>query len=139
MEERVIRTLKEQCAHRHRFETQQHALRVISDWIQFQPPAPASGLGMKTPAEAYAFCAETAGSLHHRIKDHNGSIPAFVVRRLRNTRYFYFWITGSDLDLASSMCRAAAKYEFSFAQRLEISVYARRRGLSWSSEMISLA
>src|SRR3546814_3453601 len=34
MVERVIRTLKEQCTHRHRFETQQHASRVISDWIQ---------------------------------------------------------------------------------------------------------
>jgi putative transposase len=31
----VIRTLKEQCAHRHRFETQQHAMRAIGDWIQF--------------------------------------------------------------------------------------------------------
>lgn len=31
MVERVIRTLKEQCAHRHRFESQQHASRVIAD------------------------------------------------------------------------------------------------------------
>lgn len=31
MVERVIRTLKEQCAHRHRFETQQHASRVVGD------------------------------------------------------------------------------------------------------------
>lgn len=29
--ERVIRTLKEQCTHRHRFETQQNAPRVIGD------------------------------------------------------------------------------------------------------------
>jgi len=35
MVERVIRTLKEQCVHRHRFESQQHAMRVIGDWIQF--------------------------------------------------------------------------------------------------------
>uniref|UniRef100_UPI000424A9EC integrase core domain-containing protein n=2 Tax=Pandoraea TaxID=93217 RepID=UPI000424A9EC len=34
MVERVIRTLKEQCAHRHRFETLQHASRVIGDWIR---------------------------------------------------------------------------------------------------------
>lgn len=35
MEERFICTLKEQCAHRHRFESQQHhASRVIDDWIQ---------------------------------------------------------------------------------------------------------
>lgn len=33
--ERVIRTLKEQCAHRHRFETLQHASRIIGDWISF--------------------------------------------------------------------------------------------------------
>jgi hypothetical protein len=35
MVERLIRTLKEQCAHRHRFETLQHASRVIGDWISF--------------------------------------------------------------------------------------------------------
>ena len=33
MVERVIRTLKDQCVHRHRFETLQHANRVIADWI----------------------------------------------------------------------------------------------------------
>ena len=46
MVERVIRTLKEQCVHRHRFETQQHAIRVISDWIQFynfRRPPPGAG------------------------------------------------------------------------------------------------
>lgn len=32
MVERVIRTLKEQCIHRHRFETLQHAARVISGY-----------------------------------------------------------------------------------------------------------
>jgi putative transposase len=35
MLERVIPTLKEQCAHRHRFESQVHALRIIVDWIGF--------------------------------------------------------------------------------------------------------
>jgi len=35
MVERVIRTLKDQCVHRHRFETLQHASRVIGDWIGF--------------------------------------------------------------------------------------------------------
>ncbi|MEX3583649.1 MAG: integrase core domain-containing protein, partial [Burkholderia sp.] len=35
MMERLIRTLKEQCVHRHRFESQTHALRVIADWIAF--------------------------------------------------------------------------------------------------------
>ena len=38
MVERVIRTLKEQCVHRHRFETLQHASRVIGDWISFYNP-----------------------------------------------------------------------------------------------------
>ena len=54
----IIRTLKEQCAHRHRFETQQHAMRVIADWIQFyNHRRPHQALGMKTPAEAYALAA----------------------------------------------------------------------------------
>lgn len=35
MVERLIRTLKEQCVHRHRFENQRHAMRVLGDWIQF--------------------------------------------------------------------------------------------------------
>lgn len=35
MVERLIRTLKEQCVHRHHFETQQHAMRLLSDWIRF--------------------------------------------------------------------------------------------------------
>ncbi|HRI55702.1 MAG TPA: integrase core domain-containing protein [Anaerolineae bacterium] len=33
--EHLIRTLKKQCVHRRRFETQQHAMRVIANWIQF--------------------------------------------------------------------------------------------------------
>lgn len=58
MVERVIRTLKEQCVHRHRFETQQHASRVIADWIQFyNHRRPHQALGMKTPAQAYASAA----------------------------------------------------------------------------------
>lgn len=58
MVERLIRTLKEQCAHRHRFENQRHAMRVIADWIQFyNHRRPHQALGMKTPAEAYALAA----------------------------------------------------------------------------------
>jgi putative transposase len=58
MVERVIRTLKEQCAHRHRFETLQHASRVIGDWISFYNHCrPHQALGMKTPAETYALAA----------------------------------------------------------------------------------
>lgn len=58
MVERVIRTLKEQCAHRHRFETLQHASRIIGDWIGFyNHRRPHQALGMKTPAEAFALAA----------------------------------------------------------------------------------
>jgi len=35
MVQRLIRTLKEKCIHRHRFETLQHASRVIGDWVDF--------------------------------------------------------------------------------------------------------
>ena len=56
MVERLIRTIKEQCLHRHRFESLQHANRVLSDWIQFYNEVrPHQALGMKTPAEAYAL------------------------------------------------------------------------------------
>ena len=58
MVEHVIRTLKDQCVHRHRFETLQHASRVIGDWIGFyHNQRPHQALGMKTPAEAYALTA----------------------------------------------------------------------------------
>lgn len=35
MVERVIRTLKEPCAHRHRLEALHHASRVIGGWVSF--------------------------------------------------------------------------------------------------------
>lgn len=58
MVERLIRTLKEQCLHRHRFETLQHASRVLADWIQFyNHRRPHQALAMKTPAEAFALAA----------------------------------------------------------------------------------
>ena len=58
MVERVIRTLKEQCVHRHRFENLQHASRVISDWISFyNQRRPHQALGMKTPVEAFKLAA----------------------------------------------------------------------------------
>ncbi|MGH8815608.1 MAG: transposase [Achromobacter pestifer] len=58
MVERVIRTLKEQCAHRHRFEAIQHASRVVGDWIRFyNNRRPHQALGMKTPPEAFALVA----------------------------------------------------------------------------------
>jgi putative transposase len=58
MVERVIRTLKDQCVHRHRFETLQHASRVIGDWIGFyNHRRPHQALGMRTSAEVYALAA----------------------------------------------------------------------------------
>ena len=57
MIEPVIRTLKEQDVHRHRFESQQHASRVIADWIQFCNRRPHQALDMKTPPKAYALAA----------------------------------------------------------------------------------
>jgi transposase InsO family protein len=58
MVERVIRTLKEQCVHRHRFESLQHASRVIGDWIGFyNHRRPHQALAMGTPAEAFALAA----------------------------------------------------------------------------------
>ena len=54
--ERVIRTLKGQCVYRHRFETLQHASRVIGDWIGFyNNQRPHQALGMRTPAEVHAL------------------------------------------------------------------------------------
>ena len=56
--ERVIRTLKEQCVHRHRFESIQHAARAIGDWIQFYNTCrPHQALAMRTPAEAFRLAA----------------------------------------------------------------------------------
>ena len=58
MVERVIRTLKEQCVHRHRFESLTHAMRAIADWIHFyNHRRPHQALKMKTPAQAYALAA----------------------------------------------------------------------------------
>ena len=58
MVERVIRTLKEQCVHRHRFESIQHATRVIGDWIGFyNNRRPHQALAIRTPAEALKLAA----------------------------------------------------------------------------------
>lgn len=58
MVERVIRTLKEQCVHRHRFESIQHATRVIGEWISFyNNRRPHQALAMRTPAEAFRLAA----------------------------------------------------------------------------------
>ena len=58
MVERDIRTLKEPCVHHHRFESQQNAMRIIEDRINFyNNRKPHHALGMKTPAQAYQLAA----------------------------------------------------------------------------------
>jgi len=55
MLERVVWTLKEQCAHRQRFESQIHALRMIADGIAFyNQQRPHQALKMTSPDAAYA-------------------------------------------------------------------------------------
>jgi putative transposase len=56
--ERVIRTLKEQCVHRHRLESLRHASRQIGDWIHFYIHRRLhEALNMRTPAGAFALVA----------------------------------------------------------------------------------
>ncbi|PTM75589.1 integrase core domain-containing protein [Cereibacter johrii] len=58
MVERVIRTLKEQCVHRQRFDSLQNAARAIGDWIAFyNHRRPHQALDMRTPADAFASAA----------------------------------------------------------------------------------
>lgn len=58
MVERVIRTLKEQCIHRQRFDRIQHATRAIGDWNSFYSNRRThQALDMKTPAEPSALAA----------------------------------------------------------------------------------
>jgi len=58
MVEMLIRTLKEQCVHRHRFETLQHASRSIGDWVGFyNTRRPHQVLGMETPVEDFSLAA----------------------------------------------------------------------------------
>ena len=58
MMERLIRSLKEQCVHRQRFESLAHASRAIGDWIQFyNHRRPHQALDMRTPTEAFKLAA----------------------------------------------------------------------------------
>lgn len=58
MVERLIRSIKEQCVHRHRFESIQHANRVIGDWISFyNNRRPHQALKMRTPADTFKLAA----------------------------------------------------------------------------------
>jgi putative transposase len=52
--ERHIRSVKEQCVHRHRLETLQHASRVNGDWIRFyNQRRPHQVLGMNAQDQTY--------------------------------------------------------------------------------------
>ena len=56
--EHLIRSLKEQCAHRQRFESLIHASRAIANRIQlYNHQRPHQALRAKTPAEAFALAA----------------------------------------------------------------------------------
>ncbi|WP_425272581.1 integrase core domain-containing protein [Polycladidibacter hongkongensis] len=58
MMERLIRSLKEQCVHRQRFESLIHASRTIANWVTFYNGLrPHQALAMKTPNEAYKLAA----------------------------------------------------------------------------------
>ncbi len=58
MVERFIRALKEQCVHRHRLETIQHAMRIIGNWTSFYDNRrPHQALAMRTHAEAFTLAA----------------------------------------------------------------------------------
>ena len=71
--ERVIRTIKEQCVRRQRFETLQNAARVLGDWIGFySQKRPHQALKMKNPNQAFelfklAACPEQKPLGHHII------------------------------------------------------------------------
>lgn len=58
MVERVFRTLKDQCVHRHKFASLQNANRVIGECIvSYNHQRPHQTLNMRIPAEAYALAA----------------------------------------------------------------------------------
>jgi putative transposase len=59
MVERFVRTIKEQCIHRQRFDSIQHATRAIGDCISVDTTRRTyQALDMKTPAEAFALTAQ---------------------------------------------------------------------------------
>jgi putative transposase len=53
----IIRILKEQCVHRHRFETQNQASRNIGGWIQFYTHRRLHQAQHEAPPQAQALAA----------------------------------------------------------------------------------
>jgi putative transposase len=50
--ERFFLTLKQECVWLHRFETRDHAFRVVADWLdRYDTDRPRSALGYLTPRE----------------------------------------------------------------------------------------
>ena len=84
--ERVIRTIKEQrVVHRQRFETLQHASRVLGDWIGFyNQKRPHQALRMKTPNQIFemfrlAACPEQKMMGHYTCAPRS-NVPCALVR-----------------------------------------------------------
>ena len=60
MMERMVRSLKEQHIHGHRFESLAFASRAIGDWIQFyNHKRPHQAFAMQTQNEAFRLAAKT--------------------------------------------------------------------------------
>ena len=59
--ERFIRTFKEQCVWLHRFNSLEHARRLIAAWIQhYNAERPHQALGYLTPQQQYQQCIQSA-------------------------------------------------------------------------------
>ncbi|WP_232245834.1 integrase core domain-containing protein [Delftia acidovorans] len=93
MVERVIRTLKDPCVHRHRLETLQHARRVIADWIGLYNHRRPHQAGDEDPRRGICFsrltCAETAGSIHPKVAGkymHRQLVSVWCTHRIYSTR-----------------------------------------------------
>ena len=81
--ERVIRTIKEQCVHRQRFETLQHASRVISDWIGFyNQKRPHQALKMRTPSQVFEILKLAACPVQIPLGHYTGPTTSDFLSRL---------------------------------------------------------
>jgi len=109
----VIRTLKEQCAHRQQFETLQYASRVIGDWSQFyNQKRPYQALKMKTPAQAMPrslSCAETTRSLQIHKAIFFSSMDQ-ILPWLSNRNYILSWRFGEK----GQVKRSKSKYDIDY-------------------------
>ena len=83
----------EQCVHRQRVDTIQHATRAIGDWISFYNRRPHQALAMRTPAEAFTVTAQPEPIPLGRYN-------IFIERLWRSLKYeclyLHAWETGSQ-------------------------------------------